>query len=112
MNTLNIPKKPTERWEWIKYQLRLKGSSLSAIAREQKVSRNAVHNVARVPYPRMERAIANKLGVSPIKLWPERWNADGTPKRQRPNQAEQRVFNASQSSEVAGLTHRQPAGGY
>lgn len=87
MNMLAIPKKPSERWEWIKYQLRVRGSSLSALARDLEVTRNAVHNVARLPYPRVERALAAKLGLRPEELWPERYDAVGKPLRQRPNAA-------------------------
>lgn len=88
MNKTDIPTDPERRWEWIKYQLRSHGTSLAQLSRAQRVSDAAVKNVKRVPYPRMERAIADALGLEPIDLWPERWNADGTPLRQRPNRAE------------------------
>lgn len=88
MNKTDIPSDPSLRWEWIKYQLRRKGSSLAQLARELGVSDSPVKNTKRVPYPRMERAIADALGLEPIDIWPERWNADGTPQRQRPNRAE------------------------
>lgn len=112
MNTLNMPKNPTLRWEWIKFQLRAKGLSLAGLARELGVSRNALNNVKRTPYPRMERAIAHRLDLAPGSLWPERWNPDGSPKRLRPRQAETRSVNAAQSSEAGRLTHRQAAGGF
>ncbi|PTU03800.1 nucleotide excision repair protein, partial [Pseudomonas sp. HMWF031] len=44
------------RWEWIKFQLRAKGTSLAQLARQLGVERNALNNVKRVAYPRMERA--------------------------------------------------------
>ncbi|HTN32189.1 MAG TPA: helix-turn-helix domain-containing protein [Pseudomonas sp.] len=88
MNKTEIPDDPNQRWEWIKYQLRTNGSSLAKVARVLKVTPPAVKNVKRQPYPRIERAIAKELGLAPIQLWPERWNADGTPCRLRPKRAE------------------------
>lgn len=88
MNTTEVPSSPALRWEWIKFQLRAKGSSLAKLARELNVTGPAVKNVKRTPYPRMERAIAKELGVDVEKLWPERWNPDGSPNRMRPKRAE------------------------
>lgn len=88
MNTEEIPSDPDLRWEWIKFQLRAKGTSLAQLARELHVTGPAVKNVKRTPYPRMERAIAKGVGVDVEKLWPERWNADGSPNRMRPRRAE------------------------
>ncbi|WFE73074.1 helix-turn-helix domain-containing protein [Halomonas sp. M1] len=83
-----IPINPTQRWEWLKYQLRSQGSSLRKLSDELGVTGNAVQLVKYTPYPRMERAIAKKLGLAPHAVWPERWNHDGTPCRERPNRAE------------------------
>lgn len=84
----DIPINPEQRWEWLKFQLRLRKTSLAQVADELQVTRNAVLNAKYAPYPRMERAIASKLDLHPGEVWPERWNADGTPCRQRPNRAE------------------------
>jgi len=75
MSRTIIPKKTDRRREWIKYQLRLADSSLSQIACELKVSRQAVSSALSIPYPRMERAISNKLGLKPEDIWPERYAA-------------------------------------
>lgn len=88
MNRIDIPTDPTHRWEWIKYALRTRGTSLAQLARELKVSDTAIKNVKRSPYPRMERAIATALQLTPMQIWPERWKASDTPVRQRPNRAE------------------------
>ncbi|MGK7345429.1 MAG: helix-turn-helix domain-containing protein [Candidatus Nitrospinota bacterium M3_3B_026] len=80
---MNIPESARERREWIKYQLRLRGDNLASIAREMGVSRHASILALRKPYPRMERAIAGKLGMSPSALWPERYDSNGTPNRRR-----------------------------
>lgn len=72
-----------QRAEWIKYQLRLRGYSLAALAREAGVGRHAPQYALRHPYPRMESLIAQKLGLHPAQVWPERYHLDGTPKSGR-----------------------------
>ncbi|OQR35880.1 hypothetical protein BWR15_06005 [Pseudomonas sp. T] len=88
MNTAEIPKDIFQRWEWIKYQLRAKGSSLAILARELDLTGSAVKNAKRRPYPHVERAIAQKLGLQAMEIWPERWASNDEPYRQRPNRAE------------------------
>lgn len=69
----SIPRDPVLRNEWIKYQLRMRGSSLSKLARRLGVTRQAVRNALSTPYPKMERAIANEIGMHPRAIWPERY---------------------------------------
>ncbi|MDX1465587.1 MAG: helix-turn-helix domain-containing protein [Halomonas sp.] len=98
----DIPINPEQRWEWLKYQLRTRGTSLAKVANSLKVSRAAVLNAKQLPYPRVERAIASELGLHPGEIWPERWNADGTPCRHRPNRAENRAVGRK-SGEAAHI---------
>ncbi|WP_249123774.1 helix-turn-helix domain-containing protein [Pseudomonas aeruginosa] len=65
MNRTEIPRDNNARWEWIKYQLRTRGSSLAEVARSLNVSSPAVKNAKLTPYPRVERAIAAVLNLSP-----------------------------------------------
>jgi Ner family transcriptional regulator len=81
MTDMLVPLDDRARREWIKYQLRVRGSSLSALARELGVSRHATRLALDKPYPRMERAIAAKLGLQPKQLWPERYDEQGRPNR-------------------------------
>ena len=111
MKKANIPTDPEHSWEWVKYQLRPKGSSLAKLARELKVSGSAIKNTKIGPYPRMERAIAKKLGMAPADIWPERWHTNGAPVRQCPNRAEIRVpyyCTENESSNLAVKPHRKP----
>ena len=73
----SIPADPGQRNEWIKFQLRLRGSSFSKLARDLGVTRQAVRNALMVRYPRMERVIANEIGLHPQTIWPERYRVDG-----------------------------------
>ncbi len=70
----SIPADPVQRNEWIKFQLRLRGSSFSKIARELGVTRQAVRNALASRYPRMERVIAHEIGLEPHTIWPERYS--------------------------------------
>jgi len=75
MSSQWIPKKPDHRREWVKYQLRLAGSSFSAIAKEYQVSRQAVQLVNYHPSPKWEQVIAGIIGKRPEQIWPERYAA-------------------------------------
>lgn len=110
MKTKDIPNDPASRWEWIKYQLRIRGSSAAKLARQLGITDRAIRATKERAYPRVERAIAAALDTEPAKLWPERWNGDNTPKRQRPNRAEQSVYQhyteCAKDSVYRPVTHR------
>jgi len=106
MNKPEIPSDPGLRWEWIKYQLRTRGTSLAKLARALKVSDTAVKNVKRTAYPRMERAIAAALGLKPAAIWPERWANSDSPHRSRPNRAEKNASSTKDHNSVYDLRHR------
>jgi len=73
MSTKHVPKNTDIRRIWIKHQLEFAGSSFADIARELGVTRGAVRKATWMRYPKMERAIANKLGMQPDEIWPERY---------------------------------------
>jgi lambda repressor-like predicted transcriptional regulator len=73
MSSKRIPKNPEHRRAWISYQLRLVGSSFSAIAREHGVTRQAVWMVFAYPSPKWEGIIAAKIRRRPEDIWPERY---------------------------------------
>lgn len=64
---------PDTRNAWINFQMGLHGTSFADIARELGVSRSAVRSALDKPYPKMERAIAEKIGMAPEAIWPERY---------------------------------------
>ncbi|WP_312929873.1 helix-turn-helix domain-containing protein [Stutzerimonas nitrititolerans] len=105
-----MPSDPAQRWEWIKYQLRIHGCPPAELARQLGITDRAIRAVKRTPYPRIERAIALKLGVEPMQLWPERWNQDGSPNRRRPNRAESTVsYHSTEQAKNSGyvpVSHR------
>ena len=115
MNVLDMPDDPAKRWEWIKYRLRIGGSSAAKLARQLGVTDRAIRATKNSPYPRIERAIASALGVMPVVLWPDRWNSDGTPKRRRPNRAEcaltYRCTESSKDTVYAPVPHFKTSAG-
>ena len=75
MTTRRALKKPDERRVWFEYQLKLKGSSYSAIAVRLGVSRQAVRQLILNPPPKMASVVAVELGKSRSELWPHRYAA-------------------------------------
>jgi Ner family transcriptional regulator len=76
-----MPADVRDRGHWVRYQLRLRGLTFGGIARELHVSRGTVRKAVLVPYPKMETAIAEKLGLRPAQIWPERYDGRGRPRR-------------------------------
>ena len=110
MNIAEMPLAPAQRWEWIKYQLRVHGCPPAELARQLGITDRAIRAVKVRPYPHIERAIALKLGVEPMQLWPERWELDGSPCRRRPNRAESTIsyhnILKAKDSGCTSVTHR------
>lgn len=79
--TRRLLRDPGRRWAWIKYQLDMRRTSLAQVAAKAGVTRQCISHVSKTPYPRMEKAIADALGLSPQDLFPERYDADGLPNR-------------------------------
>jgi len=77
------PKKPVGDWpsHYITYRLYDRGTSYDRISREHHYSRTAAQMAIKLPWPKMERLIAEAIGVTPQEIWPSRYEADGTPKR-------------------------------
>lgn len=67
--------------EDVKSLIRKKYGSLRALGRELGVEVSSISNVIRSPLcsQRLERLIAEKLGLPPQMIWPERWMANGEP---------------------------------
>lgn len=75
-----IPQKEPARWAVIKCQLEIKGYSLQKLATEIGVSRSNMVSTKRTFLYKNQKAIADKLGVKPEEVWPERYGDDGNPK--------------------------------
>lgn len=75
--TIDIPKNPAMRREWIKYQLRLRGYSVRAFADLIGVSNQAVWNALWRPSSHIHKELADLLGIPVRKLFPEYYDEDG-----------------------------------
>ena len=81
LSTVNIPTKPADRRAWIIYQLRLRGSSLSAFALAEGVCFQAVSKVAGgEASSHLQDALASFLGVKTPILFPEHFDCHGNRK--------------------------------
>lgn len=58
-------------------QLRLKGETLSSLARRCGKDRRAIAMALRVPAYPMEKVVADALGLTVPELFPERYTPDG-----------------------------------
>ncbi len=76
-STSQIPRHPGSRRAWVIFQLRIRGSSLAAIAEKNNVSNQAVSNALLVPSSHLEQAIADELAIDVKVLFPERFDAAG-----------------------------------
>lgn len=84
MGQIGTSKKPAAKgWHpaFIVYQLRLKGLSLRKVAARAGYAAGSGKRPIRDAWPAMERVVADALGVHPSEIWPERYEADGSPKR-------------------------------
>lgn len=80
----NIPKKPAERREWIKFQLTLRGLTLCSLGEKAGYTKSVLSVALGKAYPKAEAVIASALGLTPQELWPERYAKDGKPIRHSP----------------------------
>ncbi|WP_322521191.1 helix-turn-helix domain-containing protein [Guyparkeria halophila] len=70
---------PAARRAWVKYQIHMQGRSMAAVADEAGVNRQTLYQAFQRTYPRMEKVIADAVGVEPAVLWPERYDEHGLP---------------------------------
>jgi len=73
--------KPSADWhpEDIKAAIRKTGTTLSDLSRAAGFSEGAAKRALLIPWPRMEAAIAARLGRKPHEIWPSRYSPDGRP---------------------------------
>lgn len=73
-----MTKKAADAKDWarayIKYRIAERYGSMSALARLHGLHHSVVRRALRVPYPQVDRVIAEALGVSPDEIWPSRYN--------------------------------------
>lgn len=83
--TQEIAQDPDLRWEWIRYQLNVDGTSLADVAKEHGIDRRNLYKARRDPFPRVEKILADAVGVTPQELFPDRYNRHGLPARRQPS---------------------------
>ena len=53
--------------------LRIAGTSLSELSRNNGLKSNSLRNVFYRPWPKAERIVANALDKNPVDIWPSRY---------------------------------------
>lgn len=78
--TFHMAKKPPAKKDWtpeyIKYRIRSKFASMSALAVLCGLHPTVIRRTLRVPYPKVERVIAEALGTTPADIWPSRYDPE------------------------------------
>lgn len=80
-STRQLLRDPEKRKHWAIYQFGLRGRSLASVAREVGIKKDTLYVVWSRPYPRMERVLAELLGITPQEMFPDRYDAAGKPAR-------------------------------
>lgn len=57
----------------ILFELREKGTTLTALSRKEGLASRTLNNALYRPYPKAERIISEALGVQPSEIWPSRY---------------------------------------
>lgn len=65
---------------YIIYRLREHGTSLRRLSRLHDYAPSSAAQVFHLPWPAMQRHIADAIGVEPREIWPSRYYEEGTPK--------------------------------
>lgn len=83
---ISKPKKPVVT-DWHRAEiicaLRVKGTTLQRLSRQNNYHTNSLNMTLGRPWPKGERIIADAIGIDATQIWPSRYNADGTPKSGR-----------------------------
>jgi Ner family transcriptional regulator len=95
MAKIIIPTKEPERWLSIKFNLGLYGYSITRLAKESGVSETSMGSTKRTWLFKNQKAIAEKLGLTPQEIWPERYGDDGRPKYHSPWYPRKSITNNS-----------------
>jgi lambda repressor-like predicted transcriptional regulator len=70
---IDIPSNPFDRRAWVHFQLRLKNTSFAEVARSAGVTREAMYATMFMPSQRLEKIIADAIGVPVEVLFEERY---------------------------------------
>lgn len=96
MRREKLTKKPVST-DWhpavIVAEIWMKGTSLNRLSRQHRYATNALRHALRTPWPKGERLIAETIGCAPQEIWPSRYNADGSPKKQGERGIGRRIRN-------------------
>jgi Ner family transcriptional regulator len=111
MQITDSPKKPAFGEDWhpaeVVCALRLKGkTTLRRLSRQHHYHPGAAGRALRNAWPKMERLIAEAIGVTPQTIWPSRYNADGSPRSGRGERALRNPKRSTAGAHGVNAAHR------
>lgn len=77
MEVINIPTDPLRRTGWVLAELKVRGLSFRKLAAQHGLSQTTLSLAMRTPSYRAEQIIAKAIGVDPVALFRERYDAEG-----------------------------------
>lgn len=98
---------PKQRRARIKYQIHMQGRMMADVARDAGVDRRTLYQTFQRPYPRMEKIIAEALGLTPQELFPERYDKNGLPNRMMGRKPNNSTVKAAKNSTATTASHVQ-----
>ncbi len=86
--------------EDIKAAIRKKGKTLESLSIKWGFEASAVASAISRPWVTVQELIASFLGKSPQEIWPDRYNADGTPKPTKQSKEQNTASSAQINSQI------------
>lgn len=77
LSRIDVPREPLNRRAWYIYQLRLRGLTISEVARRAGSTQPRLSYALLAPSADAERILARAIGLAPSDLFPERFTEDG-----------------------------------
>ena len=77
----NIKQNPVseELWSWIHHRIKTKGFNWITLAEKHGCHPSTIKTAKDYAYPRIEKIIAEAIGMTPQALFPNRYTSDGKP---------------------------------
>jgi Ner family transcriptional regulator len=109
MPTVDTTKKPARTADWhradIKAALEKSGWSLRSLSISNDYDAKSLAYALSKPWPRAEKIIATAIGIRAQRIWPSRYNSDGTPKSGRGERGLGRSKSKRSTGRGAGNVH-------
>jgi Ner family transcriptional regulator len=93
-----IFKDPEKRRAWIHYQLKIQGDTYVSLGKRREIPSYCFQRCLAHPYPKIEKVLADEMGLTPQILFPERYDADGLPNRKMGRPRKKQCYQRNKSN--------------